>query len=572
MRSILWLCFLFSSVHALCAEDDVGLHVKVTCPFESFRSRLEKELREKLEERSSFHVLDQSVPLGGHSQLLYLDLRYPIRPFPGEVGAYVKVSGLAQGARYLYYHHTSLRDGDLSKSQGKAFAETISIHLSEVLFDHLFRDRLLKVGYYSNRHHLQLGQPLNIELIGPKVKTWQDLIESSDPREESLLEEKLTQSLSMEEPMPEHRKDALRREEELQTLQESWEPKERAQSYRVLSKLYAEKGLKDDALQLGEQALAEDQSVVSKKWVSELKGEQRLPVERFRTKNTQRGLDVLFYNVLEYDTNIVQEEVESFTSTDTKDWVIFSSLDLSMDWSKAKLGWGHESSFSFGNETYTRYKELDLISTELSHAFYYGEGGVHPWLAQLEWGYHGYFRRGHSLMDGFHARLSSSWLCTKTDALGFMLSWQEKDFTDHFYDENERTGDRSRLEGSYRKIFHDQQSLLTRMGWILDDIGDKSLSYDAWTVDFKFSFPTRFKWADLAYVEFGYEYRSYRAAESLARVERKDAKFELGFGLEVKIFPAHTARVHFLHTDAQSTRRVSYYRREQLSLGYEIKF
>ena len=372
--------------------------------------------------------------------------------------------------------------------------------------------------------------------------------------------------------MPEHRKDALRRGKELQILQESWEPEKRAESYRELSKLYAEKGLRDDALQLGEKALVEDQSVQSKKWVSELKGEQRLPVERFRIKNTQRGLTASFFNVLEYDTNIVQEEVENFTSTETEDWGIFSSLDVKMDWSKVKLGWGHESSFLFGNETYMHHKELDLISTELNHAIYYGQGGSQPWLSELELGYHGYFRRGRSLMDGFHVRWSNSWLWTKVDAFGFVLSWQEKDFTSNFYDQVERTGDRSRIEGSYRKIFNDGQSFLTRVGWVLDEIGDESLSYDAWTLDLKFSSPTRFKWADLAYAEFGYEYRAYQKAESLARVEREDAKFELGFGFEVNPFPAHTARIHFLHTDAQSTRRVSYYRREQFSFGYEVKF
>jgi hypothetical protein len=175
-------------------------------------------------------------------------------------------------------------------------------------------------------------------------------------------------------------------------------------------------------------------------------------------------------------------------------------------------------------------------------------------------------------MKGFHGRLFGSWLRSKTDALGFGLSWQEKDFSNHFYDQDERSGDRSRVEGSYRKTFKEEQALLTRIGWVLDDIGDESLSYNAWTLDFKFSSPTRFKWADLAYAVFGYEYRSYQAAESVARVEREDAKFELGFGFEVNPFPAHTVKVHFLHTNAQSTRRVSYYRREQLSFDYEVKF
>ena len=71
---------------------------------------------------------------------------------------------------------------------------------------------------------------------------------------------------------------------------------------------------------------------------------------------------VFFENILEYDSNIVQEEVDNFTSIDTRDWSISSSLDLRMDWSKAKLGWGQESSLFLGNETYTRHKELDLVS------------------------------------------------------------------------------------------------------------------------------------------------------------------------------------------------------------------
>jgi hypothetical protein len=175
-------------------------------------------------------------------------------------------------------------------------------------------------------------------------------------------------------------------------------------------------------------------------------------------------------------------------------------------------------------------------------------------------------------MDGLHLGTGALYLLNPRSTIGFALNTWEMNYSHHFYNQDERSGDRLQWDIYASHALKTGQTFYLRTGFAQIDVGDASLSYGAWNVRGEASTTSNLPWVDRAFAKLGYERRSYDVAENAFRMEREDAKFEYGLGFRVAPFEKHVLEMEFMHTDAQSTRRVSYYRREQFRFSYLVRF
>lgn len=557
---------------AASAHASIGLRLDVKSSFSNFALRFEKKFRDLVSQDERFLMSVEGYDLAGQSTFLNLEMTYPVRPFPKETGMYVKINGLGPSARYVYYHHPSYRDGDLSLEQSRQFSDHVIRDLLETLWSHAQGKMLLTLGYYENRRSIDLGAPLDIELLGPKVRGWQDLVQEQDDDRVSLIEEKWTREIDAGQAMPTQRKAALDRRRQLKTLSEEWNKEKRAQAYRNLAKLYDEHELEDDAQRYAKKALNEDQSVASKVLLNDLQGEERLPAERFRWLNKNRGLSLSWSSALEYDTNIIQEEVDNFTQSQTKDWGLLFLFHLKKDWLLREKGFKTSSFFDVSNDSYIRHEELDLVTMQGGQSLAFAYGQDVDLETKLSVGYHYHVRRGQSVMAGLQLMLEQQWAWSETDLMVLNAQWYEKQYSNHFYSDIERSGDLMNFGLFYQKLLPDDRSLSVYLGQVKDDVGDKTLSYEAQVLDAAFEMLD--PWFSLVSlrVNADYEKREYQAREFGRAKVREDAKFEYGLKASYRPFPAHLMSLGFLRTDNQSTRRVSRYIRHRTTLSYEVNF
>jgi hypothetical protein len=569
-------------VWAVQADDEIALVLKLESEFVSFGARFERRLRQVLKSQPEIDLMSEDFLMGNHPYALRMTVRYPVKVFEGEAGCYVKIVGLASGDRYVYYYHDSVRNGDLSLTESQRLADQVSESLNEVLLKEcgFLKGERLQPGPYANKKKLNLGEPLQVELLGSSKVDWRTLAISETQKQEqaeetSLLEEKRAEASlpDLDAPMPESRREALREQQIVKKLDQTWVPEDRAELYRQLSSLYERNGLKGDARLYAYEAFKEDRSPVSMGRVRQLDGIETHPTARFRRANMDRNLMLLFQNELRYDSNVVLEEVDNFSPTDTRDWVISNGLHLEKEWSWRLGSIVPNTSYHVRHDKYTRHEDLDLLSQRLGQEFSWGEslaGGIQTW--RLGLGYNDYTKRGKGLMRGMDLQLGASWMHSVRDIFSLSFAWQEKNYSDRFYSKAERDGDVMRVEGSWRKKFEADQILIGRIGILKDDIGDPTLSYQAYTLDVNYDATSPWKWLGVLTGKFGYEMRSYDQPEFGRAFERQDAKFEYGIESRNHPFPAHTFRMGYLHTDGQSTRRVSFYRREQVFFNYDVAF
>ena len=574
--------WLLCSTVQLLASDEIALVLKVQSDFPAFQDRFERRLRNAFRAQPQFDLMEDQFLLGNHPFALRLELSYPLKVFSGEAGCMVKIKGLPQGDRSIYYHHRSNLNGDLSLEQSQRLAEQISQDLCEVLPIEcgLSKGEKLKDGPYENKRPLNLAEPLQVELLGSQNLKWQkmalsDLEQQEKQKNTSLLEEQ-RQELNppdLEAPMPESRREALAHQQIIKKLDQTWSGAERAKLYRQLSALYERHGLTSDARRYAQEALREDQSPESMAVVHRLEGLESRPLDRFRRANLDRKLMILFQNEWRYDSNAVLEEVDNLAPTNSDDWILSNGLHLEKEWLWHLGEVVPSTSYHIRNDKYTRNKELDLLNQRVGQEFSWSSplwSGMQN--MRLGVGYNSYLKRGHSIMQGLDVQLGESWMKSPQDIFSLTLSWQDRVYAERFYSKAERDGDATRLEGSWRKKFQEDQILWARTGVLKDSVGDPTLSYRATTADLSYEATSPWKWLGVLTGRFGYERRWYEEPEVGRNFERQDAKFEYGVESRVHPFEAHTFRMGYLHTDGQSTRRVSFYRREQVFFGYDISF
>ena len=373
--------------------------------------------------------------------------------------------------------------------------------------------------------------------------------------------------------MPESRREALVHQEIIKKLDQTWSGEERAQLYRQLSALYERNGLTSDARRFAEEALHEDHSPESMALIHRLDGAESHPIDRFRRANLDRKLMILWQNEWRYDSNAILEEVDNYSPTNSRDWVLSNSLHVEKEWLWHLGSVVPSTSYHIGNDKYTSHRELDLLSQRVGQEFSWSS----PFLTgaqnlRLGVGYNYFMKRGNELMQGLDLQLGESWMKTPRDIFSLTLYWQDKVYAERFYSKAERDGTVTRLEGSWRKKFQEDQILWARAGVLKDEIGDATLSYRATTLDLAYEATSPWKWLGVLTGRAGYERRWYDEAEVGRTLERQDAKFEYGIESRMHPFEAHTFRMGYLFTNGQSTRRVSFYRREQVFFDYDIAF
>jgi hypothetical protein len=538
----------------------------------SFANRFEKEIRQELEIRD-IAVYERTAHMGASPLVLTLDLRYPLRIKPGEVNLLIKCTGLPEGVRYMRYSHASHRDGDMSVQQSRLFSKRLIKHLLEVLSSELNDEKRLLSGMYANHYPIEIGTPLDIELLGPKVSQGREQ-NPFGQRESStsLVEESY---LLVEEPLgpePELRKKAKRRNVLLRRLDENWEEESRGKAYLELSELYASEGLKDEALEYVEAALDEAPLPEAQLHWRSLQGPEALPLQRLRRRHQDKGADLLVSNAIEYDSNVLLESVDALDPKRVDSWRVFNALNLSQRWRGEWRNWRHLSRVRAFSEFYNAVGDLNILGGYLGHELRYDKKTKGSYLLfSIASGYYHYLNRGEKLMQGFEGDMSLSVMRNNKDMFGVGVKWRKKSYGETFYSQPERDGSIARIELLWQHVPWEAHSATIRLGLVEDDIGDETLSYRAWRCDGRYRMPCPWLFFDTMSAEGGYESRSYEKAE-FARTLREDAQFEVGLSVEANPFVHHQLVFSYRYTENQSNRGVNYYLRRQFRCTYEIAF
>lgn len=564
-----WGCGLF--LPSLLA-DSWAVLLKNNIKPKSFANRFEKSIRDELTNRGIV-IFEEAVHMGASRTVLSLDFRYPLRRNPNQVDFLIKCTGLPAGLRYIVYHHPSLRDGDISMQQSRDFSLNITRHLLATLSLELEGENTLLPGMYANHYPIDIGAPLDIELLGPRLSQGRTVVPFGKKEDRiSLAEESYSIDERTLEPEPELRKKAKRRNLLLRRLDESWESEDRADAYLELSELYASEGLTDQALSYVEASLSETPLPRAQLHWRSLQGPEALPLQRLRRRHQDKGTDLLLSNAIEYDSNVLLESVDAQNPRGIDSWRVFNALNLSQRWRGQWKNWRHLSRVRAFSEFYNAVGDLNILGGYLGHEFSYDKKTKKSYfLFSIASGYYHYLNRGEKLMQGFEGDIGLSLMKNNKDMFGLGLQWRNKNFGDTFYSKPERDGSIGRVEFLWQHVPWHDHSATMRVGLIEDDVGDETLNYRAWSLNGSYSMPCPWLFFDVMSAEGGYESRLYEKAE-FGRTVREDARFDVTLSVEAKPFEHHQLVFSYCYTENQSNRGVNYYLRRQLRCTYEIAF
>jgi|SaaInlStandDraft_1057018.scaffolds.fasta_scaffold06907_3 hypothetical protein len=578
----LFLMLLCTLCFPVLGQEQVSIRVEVKSDLNHFGGKLLRGLKLEVLRSGFFEWQDEERLLDGSQGHLNVAMSYPLRAFPGQKTLYVKVEGLVGGPRYLCYSHVQKERGDaLSVAQGDKLISQVAQRLVKQLAWNWNKDErgVLTPGYFANRYDLDLGKALEVELVRPVGSVSRPLADLKNDqlweRTTSLADkERIVQDLALpsSEQIPEPRKRFRRRQNILHQLESETKSAKRADLFVEMADLHSEVGLKKEAVEYVDHSLQENPSLKAYTRKSILKGPNQDPISRLRRWNQDRSTSLSLKFGLEYDSNVVREEVDSFVDSDSRDWKLSLDGSWSQLWKLKSWGWNNRTHYEIHNENHTRHSEQDVIFQRLMHGW--GQQltqGDWKYDLSLELGLHHLMGRGKSLMWGLGHRVGMEWYRSSENIFSVFLLGSEKDFSKEFFDSEERSGDHRVLKFGWSHGFSSVKRVSFGVGWLLDDLGDATLSYDGYALDGRYDTVDVYGLFDKASLVGRYEKRDYKAPE-FGRTVREDAEFYYGIEAEKQIFERHLLSLAYGFTDHQSTRRVSKYRRNQLSLAYLVSF
>ncbi|MBF0198222.1 MAG: hypothetical protein HQL32_10950 [Planctomycetes bacterium] len=616
--AILTLGIILTTHPFAVATDDLACLVSIKSPYENFSAHLKAEMVKALNQAPSLAPLEQPL-IGSYRDYVQLSLRYPVYALTGKVTLYVLIDGRRREERYLCLSHSS-HQKDLNLHQQKVFIEKAVKQITEqVSIEYGYsQGQALKAGYYANQRNLSVDIPLQVQLVDSNKK--QRSISPQSPetaeynrrksitliseqralRDEALekqqrrdkvlemsmefkshnmqgLQEKPESSPVSKATKPHLQKTQRPSKKRFHSLQRelelTWRAPARSQIYRELSTMYRDIGQQDQAYRYAKEATATYADQESKDLVRELEGPLANPVERFRIQNKKRDLKVAFKAIVEYDTNVIQEAVDSYTHFDKDDFSAHLGLSLDKKWALKFKQIENRSSYDLFSATFTNHGEFDLLTHRVGHDFHISrQSGDHFIYYSFGLGYNHFSRRSTTLLSGMDA--SASFSVYRRPAkllLSGSFMHLNKSYSDQFYDSDIRSGHQNRVELSAQKVLLERHQFQAKIGFLEDVTSDASLSYNAYFLEGSWHYRPMNEWVTSLGPFSRFTHRDYEESER-GRNLRKDDLECYGFQITKNAGKNINFQLDYRFYDNRSTRRFNTYLREQISLNYRILF
>jgi hypothetical protein len=349
----------------------------------------------------------------------------------------------------------------------------------------------------------------------------------------------------------------------------TWSGKRRSLLLRQLALIYKEEDLRDDALAYALKAYEDDPTEENFKLLRELETNDTYGVDRFRFNNRVRNLDMSLILKTEYDSNAIQDAVDSLIHRDSDDILIQAAFLMDKKWGWKLGSMEQYSSYDVSQSFYAEEQDLDLMTHRIGHDMSYLFDHARM---NFGIGYNYFLRRGKSLLDGADLNWSLSYYVDNYDQVwNVSLFWMDKNYSDHFYSSDLRNGRQYRLNLSWQASLSEGHQFVFNTGSYEDDLKDPTLSYEAYLCSAQWNIDVNHVLLDRISPSFYYERRTHEQGEP-GRNPRKDAQFSYGIQATKVLKAHHSLNMNMLYTDNQSSRRVSRYKRTQVSLGYQIDF
>lgn len=585
-KTVILLSYLLLFLGKGYSSKDIACTFKTHTKFENFEKRLETRLHFAMRE-DPYLVPIERRDLSSYRKYYHLNLRYPVYAFPGKATLYIKLKSQNQSDRYLCYSHPIKDNSHLTLEQQDLFIDRIIPHLTHQIKieAETYEGDMLKPGYYTNREFISLDPVLEIELMGKRTELLGKKQYHLSPKEKKVLKKQSTTIKEEQDyianPKPDLKEDLspmIKQAKKFSKLKEelsmTWSSPRRSQLYQELSLMYSDIGQHQEAYHFAKQAQAAQPNFQNKKRLDQIEGPMSDPVQRFRYKNKKRGLRLSLSAIGEYDSNVIQEAINSFFHSDKNDFVIHANLKADKKWKWDLGSWKQQSSYDLNVSTYTEHNDLDLITHRLGHDLTLAKSdGENNLYSLLGLGFNYLSRRGTSLLSGWDASSSISYYQKSIKTLwNGSLYILDKRYTDHFFEKDERTGMNYGLALSAFHTFgrKDKHQIALELSGNRDDLNDNTQSYyeQASKISWKYR-PKRFISSLKTFYRFAH--RSYSEAE-FGRSKRTDDKITAGISLKKKFYENLSFDLAYQYTDNQSKRRVNRYRRDQVSLTYRINF
>jgi hypothetical protein len=579
-RVLLPVLFLMTQLFAL-DEELIGVMVKVRSEFQNFNKRFEVHFKDELSKDSMFDLMSNRR-FGSHRAIVNIDVKYPVHAFPKQETFYVKLTGLPEGVRYMCFSIPAQGKGKLNLRQETKIAnEVIQKVLSQIKRE-FKQGPYLEPGYFNNKYNVSLESKLVVELIGEKVSPRQKsklqdldepLVSSKIVKEEVTIKQEETQrALAVKEKKSE-KAPVQKKSEKVKDLKSelkmTWSGKRRSLLLRQLALIYKEEDLRDDALAYALKAYEDDPTEENFKLLRELETNDTYGVDRFRFNNRVRNLDMSLILKTEYDSNAIQDAVDSLIHRDSDDILIQAAFLMDKKWGWKLGSMEQYSSYDVSQSFYAEEQDLDLMTHRIGHDMSYLFDHARM---NFGIGYNYFLRRGKSLLDGADLNWSLSYYVDNYDQVwNVSLFWMDKNYSDHFYSSDLRNGRQYRLNLSWQASLSEGHQFVFNTGSYEDDLKDPTLSYEAYLCSAQWNIDVNHVLLDRISPSFYYERRTHEQGEP-GRNPRKDAQFSYGIQATKVLKAHHSLNMNMLYTDNQSSRRVSRYKRTQVSLGYQIDF
>ena len=476
-----------------------------------------------------------------------------------------------------------------SRGKGKLTLEEekfLSKDLVEKLLSQLEREFVngpyLEPGYFANKTNLNFERKLVVELIGKR--TAKEPVGNLEPLPKTATIKKKAVTIKEEEV---ERKKIVKVEAEVSDKKETWRPKSekvknikkelkmtwkgkrRSALLRDLAVLHLEEDLHEDALAYATKAYEENPTEENFELLRKLESNGKEPLDKFRFNNEVRDLDLSFLLKTEFDTNVIQDAVDSSVQRDSDELLIQAAFLVDKKWGW-KLGELEQyTSYDFSQSFYAEEQDLDLMTHRLGHdmSALYEQSRLDFGL-----GYNYFVRRGKSLLDGADFNLAYSYFSKTYDQIyKASIVWLDKNYSDHFYDSTIRNGTQLQYDLNWSGSFFDGHRFGFELGLLEDDLKDPTLSYSSTSTGIKWEIDVFHLLTDKVIPSFKYHRRKYDDAQP-GRNIRKDSRFTYGIQSIKKVGKYQNLFANVMYTDNQSSRRVSRYKRTQVALGYQIDF
>lgn len=295
--------------------------------------------------------------------------------------------------------------------------------------------------------------------------------------------------------------------------------------------------------------------------------------QKIRAYNEREGLSIENSYGLEYDSNVIQEEVDPANATNKEDESFKFNVSVTKAWNSSKKNLSQESYYAFSNQNYFDHTELNLLINTLEHRFIWDNShGEDAMNVIYKVGVNHILNKDNALLWNWTTGPSLYYYHSKWNILwNADLSYSRASYFAKSNDDQEGDTIALSINGTSYLDTKQSQSLQVGVSETYEHLKGATSQYleTVFSILYEKTFTESILTSVGPYIE--YKLRGYQHAAT-GSPKRDDDQWNLGFDLKMSLIKDHRLQLSANMLENDSNISTDHYRERKVALIYGISF